>query len=69
MTLKHPTDLEFGDLRTADQEQVKSALNRGATRREVMGWLMASGATIAAAGSIVTGATEAIAATPKQGGT
>jgi len=52
----------------ADREVVETGLRRGATRREVMTWLMASGATIAAAGSIVSSAQQALAATPKKGG-
>lgn len=52
----------------ADREFVETGLKRGATRREVMTWLMASGATIAAAGSIVSSAQKALAATPKKGG-
>ncbi|MCP5080537.1 MAG: ABC transporter substrate-binding protein [Alphaproteobacteria bacterium] len=68
MTFKLETGPQFSDLLEADKEHVKFALQHGATRREVMGWLMASGATVAAAGSIVTGAGEAIAATPKKGG-
>lgn len=60
--------MDFNDLSAADRESIKAALRRGATRREVMGYLMASGATIAAAGSIVTGANEALAMTPKKGG-
>jgi len=51
-----------------DREAIKTRLSRGASRREVMGWLMAGGATIAAAGSIVSSATSAMAATPKKGG-
>lgn len=51
-----------------DREAVKTKIGRGASRREVMGWLMAGGATIAAAGSIVSSATSAMAATPKKGG-
>jgi peptide/nickel transport system substrate-binding protein len=61
-------DLGFQDLNPMDKSVVLGALRRGATRREVMGYLMASGATIAAAGSIVSGAQEALAATPKKGG-
>ncbi len=61
-------EVGFGDLGSTDRSLVISALQRGATRRQVMAWLMASGATIAAAGSIVTSATEAIAMTPKKGG-
>ena len=51
-----------------DREAIKSRLSRGASRREVMGWMMAGGATIAAAGSIISSATSAMAATPKKGG-
>ncbi|NNE22587.1 MAG: ABC transporter substrate-binding protein [Rhizobiales bacterium] len=69
MSSKHPANMEFSDLRAADRESVKFALEHGATRREVMGWLIAGGATIASAGSIVTGGRQAIAATPKKGGT
>ena len=58
----------FDKLSASDREQLTDALRRGATRREVMGWLIASGATIASAGSIVTAASEAVAATPKKGG-
>ena len=52
----------------ADRETVETGLRRGATRREVMTWLIATGATIAAAGSIVSSAQTALAATPKKGG-
>ena len=52
----------------ADRELINTGLRRGATRREVMSWLIASGATIAAAGSIVSSARIALAATPKKGG-
>ena len=61
-------DLGFQDLNPMDKSIIQGALRRGATRREVMGYLMASGATIVAAGTIVTGAQEALAATPKKGG-
>ena len=56
------------NLSGADRELINTGLQRGATRREVMSWLIASGATIAAAGSIVTSAKTALAATPKKGG-
>lgn len=55
-------------LSTSDRETIKAGLRRGVTRREVMGWLVAGGATIAAAGSIVTSANQVLAATPKKGG-
>ncbi len=60
--------VEFGQFSEADKSFVVDALNKGADRRQVMGWLMAMGATVGAAGSIVTAASEAIAATPKKGG-
>ncbi|MGI9407655.1 MAG: hypothetical protein ACR2O4_14880, partial [Hyphomicrobiaceae bacterium] len=68
-TKNTPVPLGYDDISSTDRETVRSALERGASRREVMGWLMAAGATIASAGSIVSGARQAIAATPKQGGT
>ena len=68
MSIKRPDGPTFRDLGQHDQDFVKAALKSGATRREVMGWLMASGATIGMAGSIVTGASNALAATPKKGG-
>ena len=52
----------------ADRDLVNNGLRRGATRRQVMGWLMAAGATVTAAGSIVSSATSVLAATPKKGG-
>ncbi len=55
-------------LSAADRETITAGLRRGATRREVMGWLVASGATIAVAGSIVSSARKVMAATPKKGG-
>lgn len=55
-------------LSAADRETINAGLRRGATRREVMSWLVASGATIAVAGSIVSSAKTALAATPKKGG-
>ncbi len=55
-------------LSVADRETITTGLRRGATRREVMSWLIASGVTVAAAGSIVTSAKKVLAATPKKGG-
>ncbi|MEO0618875.1 MAG: ABC transporter substrate-binding protein [Pseudomonadota bacterium] len=60
--------VEFGQFGDADRDFVVNALNKGASRREVMGWLVAMGATVAAASSVVASATDAIAATPKKGG-
>jgi peptide/nickel transport system substrate-binding protein len=56
------------NLSAVDREAIHTGLRRGATRRQVMGWLIAGGATIAAAGSIVSSATSALAAEPKKGG-
>jgi peptide/nickel transport system substrate-binding protein len=61
--------LDYHDISITDREQIEGALRRGATRREIMGWLMASGATIATAGALVTSAEQAVAATPQKGGT
>ena len=55
-------------LSAPDRDVIIAGLQRGATRRDVMSWLMAGGATIAAAGSIVTSAQKVLAATPKRGG-
>lgn len=51
-----------------DKSVLQTALASGASRREIMGWLIAGGATIATAGSVLTGAQQALAATPKKGG-
>jgi len=61
-------EISFEEISRTDRETVLGALRRGATRREVMGWLMAMGATVATAGSIVTAAGKALAQTPKRGG-
>ena len=58
----------IASLSATDRETINTGLRRGATRREVMSWLVASGATIAVAGSIVTSAKKVLAATPKKGG-
>ena len=68
MADKYNSGPTYDDLSINDKSVLDQALRRGATRREVMGWLIASGATIASAGSIVTAATEVLAATPKKGG-
>jgi peptide/nickel transport system substrate-binding protein len=47
---------------------VQAAMARGATRRELMGWLGAAGLGLAASGTILTHATRAVAETPKRGG-
>ena len=68
MTISNKNLPTISSLSGADREIIDTGLRRGATRREVMMWLVASGATIATAGSIVTSAEVALAATPKKGG-
>lgn len=66
---KDPRDnLSYSDLRPADQQRLRSMVAEGADRRQVMRWMMASGATAAAAGAIALGASKAHAQTPKKGG-
>jgi peptide/nickel transport system substrate-binding protein len=55
-------------LGVADDAKLTEALRGSATRREVMGWLMASGMTATVAGTIIGGASNALAQTPKKGG-
>jgi peptide/nickel transport system substrate-binding protein len=47
---------------------VQAALRRGATRRQMMGWLAASGMGLATSGAVLTHATSALAETPRRGG-
>ena len=68
MSLWKPNQPNYESLRQQDKSVLQTALATGASRREVMGWLMASGATVAAAGGIFASAQEALAATPKKGG-
>ncbi len=59
---------EYGALSANEKEGVQRALKKGATRRDVVQMMVAAGMTAAAAGSIVSSASDAIAATPKKGG-
>lgn len=61
-------EIGYNDLSPQEQHRIKDALLKGLTRREFVGWLMAAGVTMASAGTILTSAKEAIAATPKKGG-
>jgi len=61
-------DLSHDDLSHQDRSLIQSVLNRGATRRQALKMLMASGISAAAAGSILTYAGQAIASTPTKGG-
>ena len=61
-------EIGYGDLNHQEKSLVEGALSRGATRRDAIKLLMASGLTVAAAGSIVASASDALAATPVKGG-
>ena len=58
-------EIGYENLSVHDESMLRHALHRGATRREVMAWLITSGVTIAAAGSIVTAAQTAAIVTPE----
>ncbi|MEQ8443017.1 MAG: ABC transporter substrate-binding protein [Alphaproteobacteria bacterium] len=58
----------LGQLGASDREHILGMVKGGATRREVMAWMMASGATVAVAGSVFGAAEKALANTPKRGG-
>ncbi|MBI1385070.1 MAG: ABC transporter substrate-binding protein [Rhizobiales bacterium] len=51
-----------------DQSRIEEAIRRGATRRELLGMLTAAGASLGFAGGMITLAREAVAGTPKKGG-
>jgi len=62
------TSIAFDDLSHEDKSALTRAINKGATRREAMQMMLAAGMTVAAAGAVVGGAKDAVAATPKKGG-
>jgi len=51
-----------------DSSAIEDAIRRGATRRDLLKMLMASGATVGLAGAMIGTARQAIAETPKRGG-
>lgn len=55
-------------LRPADTARIESAIRHGATRRELLGMLLAGGMGAAMAGTVLGSATKAYADTPKKGG-
>lgn len=61
-------DPTLSNLSKSDQQRVMQMLDKGASRRDVMGWFMAAGATAMASGTVFGGMSEAWAATPKKGG-
>jgi len=52
----------------ADRKFVEHVLRRGATRRDVVGMMLAAGAGLGFAGGLVSQVGDALAATPKRGG-
>ena len=61
-------DFEFSDLKLHQQQDIVNAVRKGATRRDIMTWMMAAGATAATGGAIFSSASEVWANTPKRGG-
>ena len=68
MTDFKKNDPTMSNLSTSDQQRVLQMLHKGATRRDVMGWLMAAGATATASSTVFGGMSKAWAMTPKKGG-
>ena len=68
---KKPTRDELGlnDIDPGDKKNLIEAVRRGITRREMLTMLGAAGITAASAGNLFTAAGQALAATPKKGGT
>ncbi len=58
----------IGILGAPDAALIRSLVQKGATRRDVMSWLMAAGMGVASAGSVASYATRALAETAKKGG-
>ena len=68
MSIKRPGGPAFNELTQHDRDVITAGLKSGVSRREMMGWLMAAGATVTSAGALVSSATNVLAATPKKGG-
>ena len=61
-------DFEFSDLKLHQQQEIVNAVRKGATRRDIMTWMMAAGATATTGGAIFGSASQVWASTPKRGG-
>ncbi len=61
-------DPRYGSLSHGDEQQLFEMIKRGASRRDVLKYFVASGATLAASGILFGSATKAFAETPKMGG-
>ena len=46
-------DFEFSDLKLHQQQEIVNAVRKGATRRDIMTWMMAAGATATTGGAIL----------------
>ena len=68
MSIKRPGGPAFTELKQHDRDVITAGLKSGVSRREMMGWLMAAGATVTSAGALISSASSALAATPKKGG-
>ncbi|MEO1503494.1 MAG: hypothetical protein AAFU68_04615, partial [Pseudomonadota bacterium] len=68
MTGHKKNDPVLGSVSHNDEQRLFEMIRRGASRRDVLKYFMASGATLAASGALFSSATDAIAATPKRGG-
>lgn len=67
MKLKN-TDPTLASLSNEERKRLDEMLCTGATRRDVLKYFMAAGATLTASGLLFSNAGDAIAATPKKGG-
>ena len=61
-------EFEFSDLKLHQQQEIVNAVRKGATRRDIMTWMMAAGATATTGGAIFGSASQVWASTPKRGG-
>ena len=61
-------ELKFQNLDLADKELVEKAVKKGISRREMLKFMMATGVTAATANSLFSQGGQAMAATPKKGG-
>ena len=55
-------------LSKADQAWVEQAVRRGASRREILGWLAAGGISLTSGAGLLASATDAVAQAPRKGG-
>ena len=68
MTDIKKTDPRWGHLGYGDEQRIYDMIKRGASRRDVLKYFVASGATLTASGLIFGSASKALAETPKRGG-